>query len=219
MLRSTKLATAAMMGLLASGGLIGCGPDRDPPPAGVMLEQDKGISTDRMMATVQDPGTIYLYDESEKHVVYTGPIKAGDRIHVDTFKDEIRVGNEVVAKPELDDAHRYQIYFDEDRSARRAGDEVYRREVRTETQVQPAPAPAPAPQYNPDGTVIRRQTTETQVQPAPQTVTPPPADGTVIRRETTETQVQPAPGTVTPTPPPPTEIRREETEIRTEPAR
>jgi hypothetical protein len=210
MIRSRHIATAALVGLLSAGGLIGCGHDREPLPGdAVILEQDKGVSTDRMMATVRHPGMIYVYDESDKRVVYTGRVQPGDSVGVDTFKDEIRIDNRTVAQPELDDAHRYQIYFDEDPRARVAGDEVYRREVREERQV--APAPAPAPQYNPDGTVIRRETTETQV---PAGTTPPPArEDTVIRKETTETQVQPAPT------PPPSEIRREETEIRREPAR
>jgi len=215
MLNSKQLLTTAVLGALTAGGLIGCGHDRDAVPAdAVILEADKGVSTDKMSATIHDPGMVYVYDDSDKRVIYTGRVKDGDSIRVNTFKDEISIDGKVVAQPEMDDAHRYRIYFDEDRDARHAtGDETYRREVRTEERTV-APAPAPAPQYNPDGTVIRRETTETQVAPAPA----PRSDGTVIRKETTETQV-PAGSTVTPAPAPTNPdgtVIHKETETQTE---
>ena len=216
MLNSKKLITTAALAVLAGGGLIGCGHDREPIPAdAVILEADKGVSTDKMSATVRDPGMVYVYDESDKKVLYTGRVRDGDSVRVDTFKDEISIDGRTVAQPEMDDAHRYRIYFDEDRSARNRdqsrdhdADATYRREVRTEERTV-APAPAPAPQYNPDGTVIRRETTETRVAPAPA----PQSDGTVIRRETTITPA-PAPAPA-PTNPDGTVIRRE-TETQTE---
>ena len=193
MVRSKHLATAAMLGLLAGGGLMGCGHDREPLPAdAVVLKQDKGVSTDSMSATVQHPGMVYVYDESDKKVLYTGRVQPGDSVTIDTFRDRIAIDGKVVSQPEMDDAHRYKIYFDEDHSAgaRELNDGTTIRRETSETQVAPPRNPdgtvirQETTERNPDGTLIRRETTEQQ---------PPPANsgGTVIRRETTETQSPP----------------------------
>ncbi len=185
MFRSKRLAAAALVGVLATGGVIGCSHDREPLPGdAVVLSTGK----DDLSARVSHPGMVYVYDESDKRVIYTGRVRDGDSVAIDTFRDRVTIDGRTVAQPELDNDHNYKIYFNEDRRSRAASDDtVYRREVKTE-QVTPAPAPV---QRNPDGTVIRREVTETQVPAAGTTVTPAPApsDGTVIRRET-ETEIR-----------------------------
>ena len=103
-----------VLGLAMAAGLSACGPDRNLPeniPDGSMILE---MGKKHLTARASHSGEIYVYDASAKKVVYSGPVKAGDNIRVDTaLKDQVMINGKVVAQPELDDSHKYTIYFTE----------------------------------------------------------------------------------------------------------
>jgi hypothetical protein len=59
----------------------------------------------------QHDGDIWIYDADSKKMVYTGPVRDGDRVRVNTGANQILVGGRTVSERPLNGDHKYEIYF------------------------------------------------------------------------------------------------------------
>ena len=94
------LALAAVEGCTATG--------KSAIPAGAD-EVDSGRGELRYEA--QRDGKVWVYDAETDKMVYTGPIRDGDRVVVDPDRNLITVGGETVSEQPLIRDHKYRIYF------------------------------------------------------------------------------------------------------------
>lgn len=103
----------AVLGAGMTLGFVGCA-DRDRPAMipdnSVILQEAKNHP---LHASAPRAGTVYVYDESQKKLVYSGPVARGDSIDLNATTDKVRINDKVVAQQELDNDHRFQIYFQE----------------------------------------------------------------------------------------------------------
>ena len=59
----------------------------------------------------QRDGKVWVYDAETDKMVYTGPIRDGDRVVVDPDSNRITVGGQTVSEQPLIQDHKYRIYF------------------------------------------------------------------------------------------------------------
>ena len=59
----------------------------------------------------QRDGDIWVYDATSKKMVYTGPVRDGDRVRVNTDSNQVLVGGRTVSERSLAGDHKYEIYF------------------------------------------------------------------------------------------------------------
>ncbi len=66
-----------------------------------------------VIAVAPDNGTVWIYEKDTDHVVYRGPVHAGDRITIASAEDQVQVaGAKVDLKTEhLKRGNRYRVYF------------------------------------------------------------------------------------------------------------
>ena len=56
-------------------------------------------------------GDIWVYDTHSKKMVYTGPVRDGDRVRVNTDTNQVTIGGRTVSERSLAGDHKYEIYF------------------------------------------------------------------------------------------------------------
>jgi hypothetical protein len=61
--------------------------------------------------TAQRDGKIWVYDGETDKMVYTGPVRDGDKVVVDADTNQITVGGTTVSEQPLVRGHKYRIYF------------------------------------------------------------------------------------------------------------
>ena len=94
------VAVAALDGCAATGKSV--------IPAGAEeVEGGRG----ELRYSAQRDGRIWVYDAETDKMVYTGPVRDGDRVVVDPDKNQIVVGGETVSEQPLIRDHKYRIYF------------------------------------------------------------------------------------------------------------
>ena len=103
--------TAAACGLLVltlSAG-PGCSQTgKSVIPAGASeVESGRG---ELMYEAVRD-GRVWVYDAETNKMAYTGPVRDGDRVRVNTQTNQITVGGQTVSEQPLIRDHEYRIYF------------------------------------------------------------------------------------------------------------
>ena len=59
----------------------------------------------------QRDGDVWVYDADSKKMVYTGPVRDGDRVRVNTESNQILIGGRTVSERPLAGDHKYEIYF------------------------------------------------------------------------------------------------------------
>lgn len=59
----------------------------------------------------QRDGDIWVYDADTHKMIYTGPVRDGDRVRVNTEANQILVGGRTVSERPLAGNHKYEIYF------------------------------------------------------------------------------------------------------------
>jgi len=72
---------------------------------------DEGDST-RLAYSPTRNGTLYLYDVDNDHVVFSSPVREGERFVLDPAANRATVDGRTVLGTGLDPRHRYRLYFD-----------------------------------------------------------------------------------------------------------
>ena len=99
-------AAALAMLILASTGCQQTG--KMAIPAGAdEVEAGRG----ELRYEAQRDGKVWVYDAETDKMVYTGPIRDGDRVVVNPETNRISVGGQTVSEQPLIRDHKYRIYF------------------------------------------------------------------------------------------------------------
>ena len=109
--KSTRRVPGVMLACVVAGTLFiaGCtATGKNAIPTGAdRVASGKGDIDYR----AQRDGDIWVYDTDSKKMVYTGPVRDGDRVRVNTEANQILVGGRPVSERSLAGDHKYEIYF------------------------------------------------------------------------------------------------------------
>lgn len=110
--RVVRLSAAALLSAGALVGAAGCGPSRGelavPATAKLVSSGKNGL----VSYTAANRGNVYLFDETDKKMIFTHELMRGDRVSVIPNEDVIRINDKTVSEQKLVDDHQYQIHFD-----------------------------------------------------------------------------------------------------------
>lgn len=120
----TRIVLPALLGLCVV--TTGCQdqPMSVPPDARPVVEGNKLIQY-----RAPGSGDIYVYNVTDKSLVYSGRVESDDLLVVDPSVDRISVDGQVVSEQDLDQGDQYRISFKRGAEVER---EVQIRETRTE---------------------------------------------------------------------------------------
>ncbi|HZN69598.1 MAG TPA: hypothetical protein VFB66_30260 [Tepidisphaeraceae bacterium] len=110
-----SLFTRAATGIVSSLGLClmvtGCAADRheDIPKSAPMVAKGQ---TDVTWAAPSE-GDVYVYDQSEGKMLYSGRVERGDNLVVDARKDRIRLDGRTVMDKQIRDNNEIEVFFRE----------------------------------------------------------------------------------------------------------
>lgn len=103
-MRTVSLALA--LALAAAAGCAQTG--KSVIPAGAdEVEAGRG----ELVYEVIRDGRVWVYDVETNKMVYSGPVRDGDRVRVNPQTNQITVGGETVSEQPLIRDHEYRIYF------------------------------------------------------------------------------------------------------------
>jgi len=143
--------------VVVATGVCGCAPERPESVPADAKSIAKQSGSNPVNFTAPDDGSIYVYDRSEKKMVYSGRLKEGETVEVDPRRDKVRVDGRVVLEKQLRDLNEYQVWFDQEPAAQPAATKTNTTRVevqmvspeQVQTQrpapVQPAKPAAPQP--------------------------------------------------------------------------
>lgn len=83
----------------------------DVPRDAVRVEEGEGQT---LRYEAARDGRVYVYDEDDDRVVYTGKLYRGERFIADPDKDVLSVNGKRLGDVNLRSAHRYRVYFARD---------------------------------------------------------------------------------------------------------
>jgi hypothetical protein len=143
-----KILFASVAGATLSLGVAGCAtqrPDVIPATAQVQTSGNGPVSF-----TPPSDGMAYVYDQAANRLIWSGQVKAGQTVSVDPQKNQVAVGNQVVATRILQGGDRHDLYFDPSPNAQPAAMPM-ERQPSPPPQYYQQPAPNPA---GPQGTGV-----------------------------------------------------------------
>ena len=106
LLLAAVLSTSALTSLTFVGG---CAPERhEVIPATAMLGAE---GERRLTYTTNGPGTLYVYDQTDNRLLYSGEVTGERQITVDPEKNEITVDGTLVQNKTLTRGHNHRIFF------------------------------------------------------------------------------------------------------------
>ena len=122
--RGVVLLSVATLVLLA-----GCASNKVEIPTDAKLVAE---GNERLVYEVPRSGLIYIYDEHDEELIYSGEVTRGQTDVIDAEEDEVLLDSLPLTERDLRRDHRVQIYFDDDRPIgdRRVIVEEERREIR-----------------------------------------------------------------------------------------
>jgi hypothetical protein len=108
-LRNTLMT--ATLGVAAVTFVPGCASDHNPNdvPSSAMLRTE---GTGRVVFTAPSTGTVYVYDDTQDRMIYSGQVMAGQRVTVTPKDDRIDLDDHKVSDQTLHPGNSYQVYFD-----------------------------------------------------------------------------------------------------------
>jgi hypothetical protein len=108
MLKVRHYAAGIALGLM--GLVSGCAdrPMTVPATANIVSEGNG----DRVSYRVNDYGRVYITDQADQRIIYSGEVRPGDPVEVNAREDRILVGGHTVFDKPLDDGHQFRIYFE-----------------------------------------------------------------------------------------------------------
>lgn len=110
-----RVASGLVLGIsLLSAGCGPKHPESVPADARSVAKQD---GTQPVNFTAPRDGTVYVYDRSEKEMLYSGRVRQGETLELDPRRDKVRLEGRVVMEKDLRDLNQYQVWFDEEGAA------------------------------------------------------------------------------------------------------
>ena len=107
---ANRISVLAVLAILASLPLVsGCVHERHevvPPSATLGAEGTKMLNY-----TTAGPGTIWVHDEADNKLLYSGEVTGERQITVDPEKNKILVDGQVVTDKTLVRGHNHKIFF------------------------------------------------------------------------------------------------------------
>lgn len=112
MYRFTRIAAAALTaGILSVGLAGGCtehGSDAIPSAAETMTS---GNGRDLIQARAPHNGKMYVLDDTDNKIVWSGKVKTDDRVTVDPGTNVVKLNGDTVNETRLDRDHKYVIKY------------------------------------------------------------------------------------------------------------
>ena len=107
-----KTATAAALLLGSAACLTGSGGCTDKGRMTIPSDADRlGSGRGEVTATATRDGDVWILDENENRVIWSGDVRRDDRIEIDPAENRVRVGGRTVSERALDRDHEYIIYI------------------------------------------------------------------------------------------------------------
>jgi hypothetical protein len=155
---------APVAALCISAGVIGC--SSEPKPEQVPVNAQLLVQGDQHLAyTAPQAGNVYVYDASDRTLLYSGRVEKGQSISIDPDEDKIMVDNRLALEKDIHAGNRHRIYFLADPAEERVVEKTTVTERTASEQVAPA-----------DTTIQREETKKVETNP----------DGDVtVKKETT----------------------------------
>ena len=100
---------APILGIALLGGCVHERHAEIPADAVIMSE-----GTGMVSARAPHDGIVYVYDANSDKLVYQGDVKRDELVSVDPDQNRIRLEGRTASETDLDGAHRFKIFFDED---------------------------------------------------------------------------------------------------------
>lgn len=104
--RATRLALGALLGAAALAGCAASGKTAIPTNAHPVQDGVGNVEW-----TARNDGDVWVYDTDTSKMIYTGPVRQGDRVRLDATGDKVIIGGKTVSERPISDEHRYRIYF------------------------------------------------------------------------------------------------------------
>src|SRR3954471_13958888 len=107
MYRFTRIAAAALTAGVLSVGLVGCtehGSNAIPAQAEKLTS---GRGGDMIQARAPHNGKMYVLDESDNKLVWSGKVRSDDRVTVDPSGGAVKLNGDTVSDARLDRDHKY----------------------------------------------------------------------------------------------------------------
>ena len=105
----TKLLCSLLLASMLVGYALGCAQERhEVIPASAILGSE---GEKRLTFTTNGPGMIYVHDQTDNSLVYSGEVDGERQIMVDPERNEITVDGRLVQEKQLDRGHTHRIYF------------------------------------------------------------------------------------------------------------
>jgi hypothetical protein len=104
-----RYASLLPLAVLAAMAVTGCAPERhEVVPSSALLGAE---GNQRLTFTSDGPGTIYIYDQSDDKLLYSGHVPGRRQIAVDPERNEITVDGVLVQDKSLRPGNNRKIYF------------------------------------------------------------------------------------------------------------
>jgi hypothetical protein len=121
----------ALVGAVIMAAVGGCAPERPGSVPADARSVAKQSGQNPINFTAPADGTIFVYDRSNQKMVYSGRLRQGDTLEVDSRRNQVRLDGRVINEGKLRDLHEYQVWFDQEpaRPVEAAGTQV---QIKTE---------------------------------------------------------------------------------------
>jgi hypothetical protein len=112
--QKNRIATFALLSALSAGALAinGCGEhERNSaiPTTAVVRAEGNGPT---VSAAVDVPGTAYVFDATDRKLIWSGQVRTGQAVAVNTKDKDVTVDGRVVLQKGVPSGHTYRIFFD-----------------------------------------------------------------------------------------------------------
>jgi hypothetical protein len=67
--------------------------------------------SDRLSYTANNDGSVYLYDEDARTVVWDQKVRDGDRVSIDPDNNRLELNGRSQSRLDLNSNHRFRLYF------------------------------------------------------------------------------------------------------------
>jgi hypothetical protein len=135
---SSRIARLGMLAAISLAPLTvaGCGSSRpaDVPKSAALKTQ----GNDRVVYVAEDTGTVWIANHGTNDIVYSGPMRRGDRLVIDPADNRVTINDQTVTRRDIGHRDR-DIYFEP--GPMRRGSEVTRDDLRVD---RPAQVPSAA---------------------------------------------------------------------------
>ena len=134
MRRFRHFAASAVVGAALAVTGAGCASNERPDNV-PMTAQEMGTCREEAKFNVAQDGTVYVVDGTIRETIYSGGVKRGDFVKVDSKENRILVNGQTVSERDLLNDHKYRIYFEPSREQTAEGQTIIRTDPNARTTI------------------------------------------------------------------------------------